>query len=57
MSAQTLRRVYFSIIEDHFDVVRSFLEVTGSSIRHVCAEFGIDLYHIFLLFPLHILEI
>ena len=40
-SAQSLQYLYYSIIEDYIDIVKSFIGLIVSSIRNVCAEFGI----------------
>ena len=51
-SANSLRHIYFSIVEHFIDVVESLLGVTRSRICDECAEFDIPIYRIFLLFSL-----
>ena len=57
MYVQTLRHVYFSIIEDYLYAVKIFLGVTGTSILDLCTEFGTYIYHLLLLFSLNIEDI
>ena len=53
-SVQSLGCVYFYIIACYLNILKRFLGVTRSTTRNICAEFGINFSHIFLLLSLYI---
>ena len=46
-SAQSFRHVYFSIIADYLDILKSLLGVTRSLNQNVGADFGMNFNHLF----------
>ena len=53
MSEQTLRHVYFAVIEDYINIVKILHGLTGSLIRNIYTDFGIYIYLVYLLFSLY----
>ena len=45
------------MVSDYIDVIDSLFGVTGSSIQDLCAEFGISISWVFLLFYFNIKNI
>ena len=42
-STQSLRYVYFAMIVDYLDIIKSLLGITRYLIRNICTEFGISM--------------